>query len=110
MSDEGGVTTTDAVREAVTSEVTPWACKGALGTWMVLVGFRAQNRVTRTIKNRPIPTCKPRSSGVDMRHHLSFLGNGKAVGGQTPRSKPDPGNPAVRDCRGAYGNVGYGRC
>jgi hypothetical protein len=26
-----------------------------------------------------------------------------------PRSKPDPGNPAVRDCRGAYGNVGYGQ-
>ncbi len=39
-----------------------------------------------------------------MRHHLSFLGGGKAVGGQIPRSEPDPGDPAVRDRRGAYGN------
>jgi hypothetical protein len=50
MSDEGGVTPADAVRETATLEVTPRACKGALGTWMVLVGFRALNRVTCTIK------------------------------------------------------------
>ncbi len=42
---------------------------------------------------------------VDMRHHLSFLGDGKAVGGQIPRSEPDLGDPAVRDRRGAFGNV-----
>lgn len=39
-----------------------------------------------------------------MRHHLSFLGGRKAVGGQIPRSEPDPGDPAVRDRRGACGN------
>jgi hypothetical protein len=50
MSDESGVTPTDAVVNTATLGVTPRACKGALGTWMVLVGFRALNRVTRTIK------------------------------------------------------------
>ena len=40
-----------------------------------------------------------------MRHHLSFLGGRKAVGGQIPRSEPDPVDPAVRDRRGACGNV-----
>jgi hypothetical protein len=40
-----------------------------------------------------------------MRHHLSFLGGGKAVGGQTPRSERYSGNPTVADRRGACGNV-----
>ncbi len=44
-----------------------------------------------------------------MRHHLSLLSGRKAVGGPIPRSEPDPGNPAVRDRRGAYGDVDYGR-
>jgi len=36
--------------------------------------------------------------------HLSFLLSGKATEGRSG-SEPDPGNPAVRDRRGACGNV-----
>ena len=28
---------------------------------------------------------------------------------EEPRPKPDSGNPTVRDCREAYGNVNYGK-
>ena len=42
-----------------------------------------------------------------MGQHLSFMLYGKATEGKSG-SKPDLGNLAVRDCRGAYGNVGYG--
>jgi len=39
--------------------------------------------------------------------HLSFIANGKTTEGKS-RSKPDPGNLAVRDCRGACGNMLHG--
>ena len=39
--------------------------------------------------------------------HLSFISNGKATEGKS-RSKPDPGNLAVRDCRGACRNMLHG--
>jgi len=36
--------------------------------------------------------------------HFSFILYGKTTEGKS-RSKPDPGNLAVRDCRGACGNM-----
>ena len=45
--------------------------------------------------------------GVYVCQHLSFLSNGKTTEGKS-RSKPDPGNLAVRDCRGASGNMLHG--
>ena len=38
MSNEGGVTPSDVVRDTTPREVTPFAGKGALGTWRALVG------------------------------------------------------------------------
>ena len=42
-----------------------------------------------------------------MCQHLSFILYGKTTEGKS-RSKPDPGNLAVRDCRGACGNMLHG--
>jgi hypothetical protein len=48
------------------------------------------------------------SGGVHVSQHLSFVFTRKATEGIRPRSEPDPGNPTVRDRRGACGNVDYG--
>src|SRR5664280_1442102 len=50
---------------------------------------------------------KPLGRGVYVCQHLSFISNGKTTEGKS-RSKPDPGNLAVRDCRGACGNMLHG--
>ena len=42
--------------------------------------------------------------GGNVSLHLSFMPYGKATEGMSG-SEPDPGNPAVWDRRGAYGNV-----
>ena len=41
---------------------------------------------------------------MNVGQHLSFMSAGKATEGMSG-SEPDPGNPAVRDRRGACGNV-----
>jgi hypothetical protein len=43
----------------------------------------------------------------DVCQHLSLSDIGKTYAGK-PRSEPDPGNPAVRDRRGASGIVAKG--
>ena len=82
MSDEGGVEPSDEVRDATSHEVTPGAGKGALGTWRALAGPGLRAGFYRAIKDGPSPTGKPASRGVYVSQHLSFLGVGKAVGGQ----------------------------
>ncbi len=47
------------------------------------------------------------TGGVHASQRLSLPGLGKTRRGK-PRSEPDPGNPAVRDRRGAWGNTAYG--
>ena len=82
MSDEGGVEPSDEVRDAPSYEVTPRAGKGALGTWQALGGPGLRAGFYRTIKDGPSPSCKLESGGVYVGQHLSFLGAGKAAGGQ----------------------------
>ncbi len=48
---------------------------------------------------------KPKRGGGNINPYLSLSPFGKAIRGKQPRSKPDSGNPTVRDCRGACGNV-----
>jgi hypothetical protein len=52
-------------------------------------------------------TRKPVRTGACTRQRLSFVWVGKAPE-ERPRSEPDLGKPAVRDRRGARGNVAYG--
>jgi hypothetical protein len=63
MSNEGGVTPVDVVRDTATGGVTPQTCEGALGTWRELVGG-SEHRVGGCGHNRgPSPTGKPWLSG-----------------------------------------------
>ena len=82
MSGEGGVGPSDAVRDAPSYEVTPRASKGALGIWRALDGPGLWAGIDRSIKDGPSPACKLESGGVYVSQHLSFLGSGKAAGGQ----------------------------
>jgi hypothetical protein len=71
----------DEVRDAPSCEVTPGTSKGALGTWRVLTDPGRRAGINRVIKDGPSPACKLVSGGVYASQHLSFLGGGKAAGG-----------------------------
>ena len=96
------------MRDTATGGITPRTCKGALGTWRVLVGVFEHSVGNRSHKREPMPTGKPPLRGVYMCHHLSLLISGKAVGGSIPRSERYSGNPTVADRRGACRNVMIG--
>ena len=91
MSNEDGVTPVDGVRDTATGGVKPRTCKGALGTWRVLVGGSEHSVGGCGHDRGPSPTGKLQISGVYMRHHLSLLIGRKAVGGSIPRSEPGLG-------------------
>ena len=64
MSDEGGVTPSDKVRDISPLRVTPTVGKGALGTWR----FRGLSQTQRWGKQHPI------ISGLDL--HVNRMGKG----------------------------------
>jgi hypothetical protein len=92
-------------------EVAPKLGKGAQDTWRLprLSGGRLDKTgVSRGQFRRGETGGKPRMAGVytDQRLNLSKLWEGPRR--KCQGFKPDPGNPAVRDYRGASGNVSHG--
>jgi hypothetical protein len=92
-------------------EVAPKLGKGAQDTWRLprLSGGRLDKTgVSRGQFRRGETEGKPRMAGAytDRRLNLSKLWEGPRR--KCQGFKPDPGNPAVRDYRGASGNVSHG--
>ena len=83
--------------------VTPLGCEGALGTWRP---FKVTGHGRAGEQGGDVGR-KPCGDGVYVGQHLSFTRHGKATDSR-PRSEPDPGKPAVRDRRGACGNMMHG--
>ena len=75
--------------------------KGALGRWRSSAGQRRESE-------EPVVSGEPEGqremSGVSASQRFSFLMFRKTFRGK-PGSEPYSGNPTVRDCRGACGNV-----
>ena len=69
----------DVMLDVTPQEVTPAAGKGTLGAWRALT---SPGRRVGIDNDGPSPACKPKSIGVYMSRHLSFIDSGKAAGGQ----------------------------
>ena len=89
--------------------VTPGLGKGTLDTWR----FHRQ-RGGRTQSRHSADACggtrlwANHEGRAYANQRLSLTEDGKASGRKAKVSKPDLGNPAVRDYRGASGNVSHG--
>ena len=100
-----GVMSCEETPDVFCMAVTPACSKGALGTWRSQGGPRTLSRDHRGASKQGRARGQTSVGGVYVCQCLSFAANpGKAHEGK-PRSEPDRGNPAVRDRRGACGNV-----
>lgn len=104
MSEKGGVMPADTGSNPVLRGGNTYP--QAKGLWALGSSKEKPDDVGPVNEGRP--GSKPAWGGAHVCQHLSFTQVWEGDQGLWPRSKPDPGNPAVRDCRGAYGNVGYG--
>ena len=107
MSDDGGVTPSQETAHASPTEVTPELGKGALDTWRPSRPYGGRPDKTGTYAGYGLggeAVGKPGVAGVhtNQRLNLSKLWEGPRK--KCQGFKPDPGNPAVRDYRGASGN------
>jgi hypothetical protein len=103
MSDEGGVTPADMVRDIMMGYGNSVPVQRGSGHLVApgVAGHRRAGEQWSALGS------KPQSDRVYVSQHLSFALFGKATRGK-PRSEPDWGNPTVRDRRGACGNVNQG--
>jgi hypothetical protein len=86
-----------------------WA-KGTLGTWRThrQHGGRAQNRPFSRCQEVGRGCGQTRHRGAYVLQHLNLSPSGKVHGRNARASNRTTGNPAVRDYRGAAGNVSHG--
>ncbi len=122
MSEEGGVTPSEAVQEVAPTWGNTLGGQRSPGHSAVVDRGRREGMVGTTRPNLPRQsagwslnpdeeTGKPMEQGVYACQRLSFGSVGKAgLWKRTcePRSEPDSGNPTVRDRRGALRNVALG--
>ncbi len=101
----------EGVLDTPRRRVTPGSGKGALGKWRA---FKGTTVWTQSQRHGDTSTGR-RAGGITQ---LPRGGYGRAFkprdGGEDPPGtgcccQPDSGKPTVRDERGAYGNVSYGR-
>jgi hypothetical protein len=112
MSDEGGVTLSQETDHVSPTEVAPELGKGAQDTWRSPWPFRRAGLI------KPAPTQmmaqggeavgKPGVAGVYANQRLSLSPPWEGRRMTCQGFKPDPGNLAVRDYRGASENVRHG--
>jgi len=95
------------MRDILPLTVTPEAGEGTLGTWRFRAGPGLCARITVSLMWERASQANHGCVGRARCQPERFGPRGQAAKGQ-PRSEPDWGNPAVRDRRGAYGNVATG--
>ena len=103
-SDEVGVMSREETPDVSCMTVTPSCSKGALGAWQFQGGPRTLSRGKAAGKEGTTLWVNHRWRGVCMSVLELRRAAGKTHEGK-PRSEPDRVKPAVRDRRGACGNV-----
>jgi hypothetical protein len=87
--------------------VTLEAGEGTLGTWRFRAGPGLRARITVSLMSERVSLANHSGAGRARCQPERFGPRGQATKGK-PRSEPDWGKPAVRDRRGACGNVARG--